>query len=213
MKAINTLFIAAAATMLFSANVDAQNIKRSLTDIHASYNYFNLTIGDDENNNLEMHGAGAGFTESVSLSRVTPVYFDLGADFQYVFHQKKTNAVELTTSTKRYYSMYSVKVPVGLSYRYAEDDFGFSLFGGGVGMYHIGGEIKESKYDGTVLYKEDPFKRTTDAAWNRYQFGVQGGVRIYFGGFLISAAYEYYPTELATGLKQSQVVLGVGFSF
>ena len=135
------LFIMMASLLTIVTNMFAQTTS-STTSIAASEVYTNgwnsiwgewnpstFVVDEKGSDNQSFTGFSLGFSHSVSLSRTSPLFMEVGLGGQYSFYEKEwyeeesyespyEGTVTFMSRRSRKLNMWSIKAPISLLYRY-----------------------------------------------------------------------------------------------
>lgn len=165
---------------------------------------------------ISFNGISLGYSKAFSLSQTTPLFLEAGAGLQYSFYSEDYEDYNYEGEIK--FSMFSVKAPVNLTYKFDMSD-GFSLcpFAGVTLRYNLSGKMKYEDEDGdgddiNIFDKDDMGSK--DATFKRFQIGWQIGVNAHIGdSFILGASYGTDFSEICKKMKISTVSLTAGLKF
>lgn len=178
-------------------------------------------------------GLSLQYSKAFSVSRTTPFYIEVGVGLQYSFYSEdvyddyydyddywvKAKAgyydYDDDYSAEQNFSMFSLKVPVSIVYKWDIPNSKVSLlpYAGLTVRYNISGNIKyeygDNSNDLNVFKKSDMGK-----AWNRLQLGWQLGVNARFSNtFYAGLAYGEDFSEISTKTKINTTTITLGWCF
>lgn len=151
------------------------------------------------------HGVTVGYLHASNLVRNVPLYLEYGANFMYSFgkdsYSEEDYDYDLTCTTKM--SMYSLNVPVNLALRlsFNNDKIALTPYVGLNFRVNVAGNRKvilelDSDYGNdteTVTQKlfdsSDSDDALGDAAFKRFQVGLNLGVGLTFNSFYLGVGY------------------------
>ena len=174
--------------------------------------------------NQSFTGLSVGYSQAFSILPTNPLFLEAGLGLQYSF-------CKLDTGEYYYYedddeevkfSMFSVKVPVNLIYKFDLPNSTVSLMPhAGVNLrYNLSAKMKYDYDDGYYSDSEDIdlFDKkdmgSDKATWNRFQLGWQIGLKARFGeNFLVGVSYGSDFSEIAKKTKIGTTTISLGYAF
>jgi opacity protein-like surface antigen len=165
----------------------------------------------------DMTGFSAGFVKGFSLSSQSPIFAEIGANFQYL----KSNLLNEDYGGDRLkldLNMYSVNIPLNIGYKYAINE-GFSIFpyAGISARGNISGKLVASlgsEEESVDIFDKDEMEDLEFKTFKRLQIGWQIGFGVNFNRLYLSASYGGDFNEVAEELKLStapSITLGINF--
>jgi hypothetical protein len=178
-----------------------------------------MTI-DFDDEDKDMTGLSFGFVKAFPISSQTPIFAEIGANFQYfnstILDEKDEDYGE---ALKMDFKMYSINVPINIGYKYAINET-FSIFPyvGISARGNISGKVtgsyayddEEESYDINVFDKDD----MDDEVFKRLQIGWQIGCGVNFNFLYLSASYGGDFNKIAKNVELASapsITLGVNF--
>ena len=160
-----------------SGNANTVDV-RGFNKVYAFYSPASLKASGSS---LDGSQFGVAYTRSQCLARV-PLYLEFGGGFEYT----SFSDIDL--------KLYSVNVPVNITYR-------FSFSGGKMHLAPYTGPFFRFNVAGNVAGETDIFK-----LFKRFQFGWQEGVAFNVRAFYVSLAYAHDFSDLEDTSKMKELV-------
>lgn len=207
---------------------------------------FNVDIKDVDNQNFT--GLSIGYSKAFGISQSIPLFVEVGLGLQYSFYtnddgswttiDKYTLAMarkEGYIDPKEKFKMFSVKVPIALTYKFDLNNSNVSLLpfvgvnlrynlsGKGKLEWNMGGEFKDiietnnldkifEDIDFNIFDKKD--MGSSDATWKRFQIGWQIGLNAHIGkSIILGASYGKDFSEIFKKGKISAFNINLGYKF
>lgn len=189
-----------------------------------------------DNESESFTGLSLGWSKAFSVSKSAPVFVEAGVGLQYSFkswddEDFNDEMEEYDTSLKIKFSMFSLKVPVNIMYKwdipnskvslipYAGLNFRFNITA--KEKYDFSGDYAEEAeeifedygyiLDANLFDKDDMGE---DGTWNRFQIGWQIGVNARFNNkFLVGVSYGTDFSEIADDCKIKTTSITLGYCF
>ena len=165
-------------------------------------------------------GISVGYSKSFGVSSNLPLFVEGGLGLQYSFYSEED--YDITEKL----TMFSVKVPVNLVYRYNLPNSTVSLcpFAGVTLRYNLSGNMKyeyedeDDYYDDEEDYEYNLFDKddmgSKDATWKRFQIGWQIGAKAIFNNKLsLAVSYGSDFSEIVKKTKVKTTTISLGFVF
>ena len=250
MAVVSLLSVCAGAFAQFtnSSSSTSKSSSEGWSSVWVQYNpsTFNVDIKDVDNQNFT--GLSVGYSQAFSISKSHPLFVEVGLGLQYSFYTnddgKWTGYDEEDiedarkdgdADPKEKFNMFSVKVPVALTYKFDLNNSNVSLLpfvgvnlrynlsGKGKYEWNLGSDFKDdikgSQYeeafedrDFNLFDKKD--MGSSDATWKRFQIGWQIGLNAHIGSNLIlGASYGKDFSEIYKKCKISSFNINLGYKF
>ncbi|MGN0220714.1 MAG: outer membrane beta-barrel protein [Prevotella sp.] len=244
MAVITLLSVCAGAFAQFTNSSSSNNNSSSdgWSSLWVQYNpsTFNVDIKDADNQNFT--GLSVGYSKAFSITQGHPLFVEIGLGLQYSFYTNddgtwtgfdEEDIEELREEgffdPKEKFNMFSVKVPVALTYKFDLNNSNVSLLpfvgvnlrynlsGKGKCEWNLGSEYKEYKeyledIDMNLFDKKD--MGSSDATWKRFQIGWQIGLNAHIGkGLVLGASYGKDFSEIYKKCKISSFNINLGYKF
>jgi len=168
---------------------------------------------------IDFTGLSAGFVKGFEISSQTPVFAEIGVNFQWLSSNLKSLFasldVDIPSDAKAKFNVYSIGIPVNLGYRYqASEELSVFPYVGVNARGNIAGTISAS-YQGQKesINIFDDGDTEGDPA-KRFQIGWQIGLGVNFSQLYLSASYGSDFSEFMTDGKFSSIpsfTLGLNF--
>lgn len=179
--------------------------------IKGGVNLTNLYVSDVKDENMKV-GFNAGVFAKVPMSRVV----SLQPELLYSQKGSKLTYDNVFGSGEYRFNLNYVELPLSLVFNVAKN---FNLHAGGYASYLVGANIKQLKSNGDINtiadLKADDF--------NRFDFGLLGGLGVDVDNFTIGARYNYglrdvgksgnLSGNVTSDSKNSAVSVYLGFGF
>lgn len=186
--------------------------------------------GDAAQGKPSFSGFQIGVARGLSLSKTTPLFLELGLNVAYqdlkettTTYNEETGAPDVQTEEKT--NLWSLFVPVNVTYKYKIGDSGFTLapYAGLHFRFNIGGnsDLTITKFtdDGNTTEKiERNLFSPTDMGGSEYtpnhiQIGAQAGVAVEWKRLHLGVGYDFDFSEFMTDVKSSGLRIAVGVTF
>lgn len=192
--------------------------------VWAEYNPSVFKVDVSGADNQSATGISLGYSQAFPLITDGFLFLEAGLGAQYTFYSDDENQTidGYKVKVEEDFSMWSLKLPVNLLYKFEIGNSGFSLspFAGLTLRYNISAQIKaKASADGeSYSEKYNLFKKSdmggSDNTWNRFQVGWQAGLKaIISKSFMISASYGTDFTEIAEKTKLQTATVSLGYCF
>ena len=252
MKALKT--IAAALLLTVSTGASAQSASSSSgsnsgnnegwSSVWAEYGISKITNDWDSDLDRDFNAVSIGFSKAFGLSKNQPLFVEAGLGFQYSFYSETTDVPNfegiydddrydeypLPGNYKTKFHMFSLKIPVNLTYKYDFPNSSFSIapFVGVALRYNFSGKVKFENIDDDYdedEYDEDPncdfnlfdkkdMRKCGMNVWKRFQIGWNIGVKaMYKNKYSIGVAYSSDFSEISKKCKISSFNISAAYHF
>lgn len=172
-------------------------------------------------------GLSVGYSQAFNVLPGKPLFLEAGLGLQYSFYSESGDSdddyyYDYDSDTEVKFSMFSVKVPVNLLYKFDIPNSSVALMPyAGINLrYNLSAKVKATYDDGYYEESEeaDLFDKkdmgSDKATWNRFQLGWNIGVKARFGSsFLVGLAYGNDFSEIAKKTKIGTTTISVGYVF
>ncbi len=196
---------AANATATVQSYGSAVHEKKRWSNVALSYNAVNFDMDMDVDHDF-IHGIDLGYLYAVSLSANVPLYIEGGLLANCAFGELYArNGVSISAS------VFSLKVPLNLGYKVnLGRKFSLLPYAGLYFKGNLDGEVsfeykgEDEDYD---MFDKD------EGNGERFQFGMNAGIRCYVSNFSIGVAYGLDFNEVMDDTDVSGISLSVGLCF
>ena len=251
MKALKT--IAAALLLTVSTGASAQSASSSSgsnsgnnegwSSVWAEYGISKITNDWDSDFDRDFNAVSIGFSKAFGLSKNQPLFVEAGLGLQYSFYSETGELGDyedeiddeyaeypLPADYKKKVNMFSLKIPVNLTYKYDFPNSSFSIapFVGVALRYNFSGKVKFENIDDDYdedEYDEDPncdfnlfdkkdMRKCGMNVWKRFQIGWNIGVKaMYKNKYSIGVAYSSDFSEISKKCKISSFNISAAYHF
>ena len=146
------------------------------------------------------------YTKAISITQSMPFFIEWGIGGQYSFKSDDDHGVD------RKRSVISAKIPINLIYDIdmPNSSVHFDPF---VGVKFRGNIWGQSKYEYGSESKTYNLFDKDEGDWNRFQVGLQAGVKVRFDGFFVGLGYGIDFNEIAKKTKINEWKIMAGLVF
>ena len=214
--AVITLLMVCATSFAQFTNSSSSSSSSSDTEGWSSFwvEWNPSSLSPDKGDDQSFTGLSLGFSEAFGIAQSLPLFVECGLGLQYSFYSEDIEGYYEDCTMK--VSMFSVKAPVNLVYKYCIPNSNIALcpYAGVNLRFNVSGKEKydygddEDEYN---LFDEDDMD---DYAWKRFQIGWQIGAKVMFNkSFTLGVSYGTDFSEICEKTKIKTTSVALGFCF
>lgn len=186
----------------------------SYSRIYVGYNPMTFAYDIDGKDDLTMHGVSLGFTHGFSLSKLQPLFLELGLKGTFNLKNEQDDNID-DKETKNKFASVSMPVNFGYKLSFGNGDvslmpfFGITFKGNIMGKSRV--ELDGKKKKETDWFdKKDMGKKNT---FKRFQAGWQIGANLDYKQLAIGLHYGSDFNEIAKKTTTSNWQISLGYNF
>lgn len=223
---VSLLVLATSASAQLSSNPSSTSDTDGWNSVWVEWNPSTFKVDVKDADNQSFTGISAGYSQSFNVVPLKPVFMEFGIGVQYSFYEEKWKEQEYYEYEDEYYwstrkqslDLWSVKIPVNLTYKYNMPNGIVSLLpfvGANVRFNLIG---KRHDYIGYKTLEKNVFDKDdmdgSKNTYNRFQLGWNIGVKAIFGKHIMAGlSYGNDFSEIAKKTTISTTTISLGYAF
>lgn len=180
----------------------SSSVDGGFSTFYVQYNFETLSYSNKGFSSSETVSAlTLGYSKAIGMLDDVPFYLELGGALKYMWDSDE--GVKTT--------FLSLKIPVDVVYSYKiTDNISLDPYAGLYARLNLIGKEKFEDESVNLFSKDD----MGDDTWNRFQLGLQGGVRVRFNEqFAVGVGYTQDLTNVADHMKFHSIDLTLGLNF